>query len=372
VSAAPEFLVVAISGRAIAAAAARAGRRVAVIDLFADDDTRRLAAATVRAAGEPARGFDAGTLAAAAARFPGLPLVPGTGFERDPGLLARIARGRRLLGTPPGAWRALKDPLAFARLLARLGIPHPPTQIVPPADRRGWLAREAGGWGGWHVRPAADAAPAPGRCYQRFVAGRPVAAAFVADGRRARAIDISAQWTAPARGTPFRYGGAAAPAVLPRAVAARLADAAETAAAAGGAVGLGSADFLLAEDGSFVLLEINPRPGATLDLLDRGDPPPARTAFALHLAACEGRLPRAGVMRAGPAMAAAVVYAARSARVPAGLRWPRGAADLTPAGSPLARGTPVCTVTARAPSPGRARAAAGRKALAVLARLDYA
>ncbi|MCC7049008.1 MAG: ATP-grasp domain-containing protein [Alphaproteobacteria bacterium] len=369
---APEFLVVALSGRALAAAAVRAGRRVAVVDLFADIDTRRLAARVQRAAGDPACGFDAEALVRAAAQFPGLRLVPGAGFEHDPALLRRIARGRRLLGTPPAAIARIKDPIAFARLLGRLGVPHPETQLGRPDDPRGWIARRAGAAGGTHVRPAARVEPGPAIYYHRLVAGSAVAAAFVADGRRARVIDLSAQWTAPTRRTPYRYGGAVAPVPMSRAATARLVDAAETAAGASGAVGLGSADFLVDAAGDFVLLEINPRPGATLDLLDRGGPPPSRTAFALHLAACDGRLPASRAVAREPAVAAAIVYADRAAAVPAAMRWPAETADRSPPGTKFCRGDPVCTVVARAATSARARAISDRKALAVLARLDYA
>ena len=50
-------------------------------------------------------------------------------------------------------------------------------------------------------------------------------------------------------------------------------------------VGLNSADFLVDGD-DFRLLEINPRPGATLDIFE----PPKGSLFALHIAACEGEL----------------------------------------------------------------------------------
>lgn len=367
---APEFLVVALSGRTLAAAAARARRRVAVIDLFGDIDTQRLAAPVLRVAGDPARGFDPDALVAAAARFPGLKLIPGAGFEHDPALLRRIARGRRLLGTPPATIGRIKDPLAFTCLLARLGVPHPETRLGRPAELRGWVARKTGAAGGTHVRPAPRADPGPTTYYQRFVAGSAVAAAFVADGRRARVIDLSMQWAAPTRRTPHRYGGAAAPAAIAPAIAAHLVDAAETAAGASGAVGLGSADFLVDEDGGFVLLEINPRPGATLDLLDRHQPPSAQTAFALHLAACNGRLPAARRFDLGPATAARIVYAEHRAVVSPRMRWPAATADRSPPGTRFRRGDPVCTVIARGATALRARAASARKALAVLARLD--
>ncbi len=362
----PEFLVVALSGRALASAAARAGRRVAVIDLFADDDTCRLAVAAVRVAGTLGTGFDAGALLEAARGFPGLPLVPGAGFEHAPDLLGRIARGRQLLGTPPAAVRAIKDPLRFARMLARLGIAHPETSADPPATARDWLTRLRGGAGGEHIKRGVH--PGPERYFQRIVAGTPYAVALLGDGQRARAIAISAQWPDPTRRHPFRYGGAVAPADLPLPVVRRLVDAAEMAGGACGLVGLGSADFLVDATGGFTLLEINPRPGATLDVLDR---PEARGVFALHLAACAGRLPGKGLLR-GPAIAAGVVYAAAKARVPLDMRWPTMTADLEPGGSRLKRGAPVCTVMAEGRTPAWARAALARKALAVQARLDYA
>jgi len=370
ISSGPAFLVVALSGRALASAARRAGRSVAVVDLFADDDTRRLAVDAIRVAGSPRTGFDTLALEAACRRFPGLSLVPGPGFEHAPTLLARIARGRRLLGTPPDAVRAIKDPMRFARLLARLGVPHPETRLDRPARPRGWLTRQQGGAGGEHIRRGVQ--PGADRYFQRVVQGIPYAVALLADGKRARAITVSAQWPDPAPGTPFRYGGAVAPAGLPPAVARRLVDAAEAVAAAAGLVGLGSADFLVNEAGGFTLLEINPRPGATLDILDRPGTPPGRTVFALHLAACAGRLPSRSASLDGPALAATVVYARARARVPRGMRWPALTADLEPAGSQLQHGGPVCTVMAQGATPQRARAAVARKALAVHARLDYA
>lgn len=367
---APEFLVVALSARILASAAQRAGRRVAAVDLFADDDTRHVATEALRVPGGLDTGFDPAALLDACRRFPGLPLVPGAGFERTPGLLARIARGRRLLGTPPATVRAIKDPLRFARLMARLAVPHPEIRLDPPTTARGWLTRLRGGAGGEHIRRGVHRGP--DRYFQRVAPGTPHAVALLGDGRRARAIAISAQWPNPTPRAPFRYGGAVAPAALSEPLARRLADAGETAAGAAGLVGLGSADVLVDADGNFVLLEINPRPGSTLDVLDPPGTPRARTVFALHLQACAGRLPRASLRLGGSALAAAVVFADRACCVPSGMRWPQGSADLNPAGQPIGNNAPVCTVTAHAGTPARARAAVARKALAVQARLDYA
>ena len=52
-----------------------------------------------------------------------------------------------------------------------------------------------------------------------------------------------------------------------------------------GLVGLNSADFLVSADAVW-LLEVNPRPGATLDVFE----PDEGALFAHHVAACDGRL----------------------------------------------------------------------------------
>ena len=56
--------------------------------------------------------------------------------------------------------------------------------------------------------------------------------------------------------------------------------------------GLNSVDFLVADDAVW-LLEINPRPGATLDIFE----PDGGSLFALHVQACGGVLPERVVPR---------------------------------------------------------------------------
>src|SRR5262252_1664416 len=103
------FLVVALSGRALAAAARRAGRRARVLDLFGDMDTRALADACLAVDGSLESGFESAALLRAAERLapaaepPRYGLVYGAGLESLPHSLARLAEGRRLYGNAPAA-----------------------------------------------------------------------------------------------------------------------------------------------------------------------------------------------------------------------------------------------------------------------------
>ncbi|HEU5303250.1 MAG TPA: hypothetical protein VFU40_01290, partial [Gemmatimonadales bacterium] len=168
----PPFLVIAVTGRALAASACRAGHRVVVLDYFADRDTRAVATECRSVAAPGGLRFDRrALLAAARAATLGshcAGLVYGSGFEGHPGLLARLSEGLRLYGNAPAVIAAVRDPRNFFGLLDRLAIRHPEVRLAAPPDRAGWLVKQAGGAGGAHVRPAARRPLRAGGYYQRL------------------------------------------------------------------------------------------------------------------------------------------------------------------------------------------------------------
>ncbi|WP_247893324.1 ATP-grasp domain-containing protein [Azospirillum endophyticum] len=365
----PEMVVVALSARALAASACRGGRRVVAFDLFADADTAAMAHSCL-ALPSPRLSIPGAALrrALAVPELHRLPLVYGAGFEDHPDLLAALALDRPVIGNGAETVKRLKTPMVFAALLARLGIPHPEIAASPPADPGGWLIKRAGASGGAHIRPAASRLPA-GHYAQRRMAGRPVSLLFLADGRRAMPVGFSRQWVAPAAGQPYRYGGAVGP--LPPslcgATGAAMIVAASRITAAVGLVGLNSADFLAGPAG-WCLLEINPRPGATLDLFDR---PPMPSLLDLHLAACAGELAAELPPLAG-CRAAMVVYASAPVPLPDRLRWPDWTADRPRTPALIPAGAPLCTVIADGPDMLEARRLAGRRARGLCLRLALA
>ncbi|HYH17936.1 MAG TPA: ATP-grasp domain-containing protein [Azospirillum sp.] len=364
----PDVIVTALSARALAAASARAGRRPAAVDLFADVDTRQFAAPCIRL---PAAGLrlDADALLAAlsAPALRGVPLVYGAGFEDDPPLLARIAADRPLLGNPAEVVARAKDPFAFAALAASLGIPHPEVLAEVPGRADGYLLKRIGGSGGSHVRPATTGAVPPGWYVQRRVGGHPVSVLFLADGQRTVIVGMSRQWASPAPDSPCRYGGAAGPLRLPERLSGPLSAMVARLAAALGLIGLNSADFLVAGH-AFHLLEVNPRPGASLDVFDREPMPPL---FALHIDACAGRLPERLPSLWG-CRAAAVHYAPAPVRIGGAIRWPAWTADRPVAPARIAPGEPVCTVLADGASVGSARRRAEQRRRYLAERLPAA
>ncbi len=348
-------LIVAASGRALAASAARAGLPVVVLDCFADRDTRALArdSHTIQAPGTFR--FDARVLLGAANRLaPAAPLVYGSGFDGRTTLLARLAEGRRLLGNPPAVVAAVKSARRFFPLLDRLGIRHPEVRYAPPDYPGDWLVKRSGGAGGTHVRRAGTGRLSPGWYFQRFVPGDPCSALFLADGRRGFVIGFNRQWTASqAGGLSFTYAGAAGQLPLPPPLEADLRAKIDSLVSATGLVGLNGLDFLLT-DGAWSALEVNPRPTATMELYDPDFP---RGLLDLHIRAVQGELPEQPVPD-GPARAHAIVLASEAWQVPSDFAFPEWCRDLPGDGVRFSTGDPVCTVHAVAATSDRAGAMA--------------
>ena len=79
----------------------------------------------------------------------------GAGFENRPDLVARLADGRELLGTPPELLAAVRDPWAVGAAARAAGARAPETRSAGelPESRAGaWLRKPRRGGGGRGVR----------------------------------------------------------------------------------------------------------------------------------------------------------------------------------------------------------------------------
>jgi predicted ATP-grasp superfamily ATP-dependent carboligase len=347
-------LIAAISGRALAVSARRGGYLPLVADFFGDQDTAAVAQRHVTLGGELAQGFREHELMEAlehlALQYAPAGIVCGTGFEDRPQLLARLAQRWPLFGNSADKVARAKDPEIFAALCRDCGIAHPRVSLSPPAARNSWVAKRRGGSGGRHVAAASAKEFGEGVYYQSRVPGKPVSALLLANGVSAIVLGFSEQWACPTPRQPFRYGGAVRPAAIASGLAERLAQSACGLAAALSLTGLNSADFMVDGD-DFWILEINPRPGATLDIFEAD----GASLFSLHTGACAGDLPDEPPRLDG-AKASAIFYADRDVIAPQRFEWPNWSADRPNAGIAIKAGEPLCTVHAVAATGVEARA----------------
>jgi predicted ATP-grasp superfamily ATP-dependent carboligase len=349
----PPLLIVARSARLLAQLARRAGYRPFVIDQFADSDTRSAAHAWAQVA--TTRGGDLAPRATVAAiarmlhEFGSMPIVCGSGFERQTHLLARLERSYVTLGTPSAVYARLLDLPDILRRLAARGVASPEVRTSPPRGSRDWLCKRRGGSGGWHVRVWDGAGAGSEEYFQRRVVGCSVSALYLTDSIRCRLVGMC-EHLALRSGSPrpFRYAGACSQIEVPRGVASELTRAGLAVVRELGLRGLVGLDFI-ADGVHLQLVDINPRPTATLELF--GD---AIELFERHLRLCRGEALLYSNPQRRASRAHGVVYATRRWQVPF-ITWPTWIADRPMQGSVVRPGMPLCTVLAAGCTPQIAR-----------------
>jgi predicted ATP-grasp superfamily ATP-dependent carboligase len=353
----PPLLIASLSARSLTRSARRGGYRVLALDCFADVDTCKAAAAVSAIPFDSAGGFQVDAFLREAdklaAREPLAGIVYGSGFEERPELLAGLADKHCLYGNSPETVLRVKKPLHWAATLESLGLKCPGTSSVPPVQPNGWLAKRQGASGGWHVRSAAGAPGGDGWFYQRRIEGPVYSVLFLADGCNAVVIGFNRQWTyGDMGGSGFAYAGAVGNPELPQSVRDEVTSAVSRLSSIFELRGLNGIDFVLARDARPYLLELNPRPTATVDLWDEDW---ADGLVAAHIAACRGELP-GRVPQSARVRGHAIVYAKSALAVSDEWPLPQWCRDVPRIGSRVQAGEPICSVFAEGPDSETAEA----------------
>jgi hypothetical protein len=349
------LIIAGVTTRALAQSAARAGWRVTAIDAFGDRDLRDVATVIQPRIGAAMR-FSARAAAMAGQDIEADAAAYTSNFENYPEAVARLSRGRRLLGNSPDVLEQIRNPITLMRALRRRGFAVPATRATPPAGvfANAWLRKPRRSGGGHGTRLWTGGRVPRSAYLQARIEGTPGSISFLADGRRALPIGISRQLVGE-RGlgaAGFRYCGSILAAtgrpVFPReaeveAVARALAAALTSEF---GLVGLNGLDFI-ARDGVAYPIEVNPRYSASMEMFERASEL-RPSLFALHERACAGKMP-AIMARRRKVSGKAIVFARQDITVRDGRMWHRlGAADLPHEGETIRKGRPICTVFADA------------------------
>jgi uncharacterized protein len=353
------ILLVSVTARMLAELARREGHEVIALDRFGDLDLQRSCPSVSILRDLGGRGGMAALVdAAEGIRAPSV--IYGAGLENRPGLVARLAAGRTLLGCAPHALRRVRDPALLGASLRGAGLAYPHTfsarEAPAGADRtRRWLRKPLRSGGGRGVREWRGGALRQGLVVQERVAGLPCSAAAVADGRSGALLGVSEQLIGRralgARG--YTWCGNLVPPRLAAQERHALTHAAGAIcahlAAAFGLRGLFGVDVVWDGERAWVV-EVNPRPTASLETIEAVH---GVRSFTAHLEACAGRLPPAGTVHSvAEAAGKAVLFATEDLRVPDTRAWAaRGIRDVPHPGEPIAAGHPICTLVATGGAP---------------------
>lgn len=366
------YLIASLSGRALAKSAVRANFPCVGIDAFADRDTRAMALDWAQMPLHGSGKIEFASLEETAGRLcPAdrcMGLIYGSGFEARLDLLSKLAESRHVLGNAPEILDKACSPDKFFALLMQLGIPFPAISFSAPASASGWLVKSSHSCGGTHVRKAGHhVLVQAGNYFQRQVQGDEWSLLFLANGKDMLPIGFNRPMPTPAQAPgAWSYGGSVRQPFGPPDVAHEVLHAAEALTRRLGLKGLNGLDFVVMDSG-WVLLELNARPTATLELWDIHPLPPL---LELHVQACCGSLPDRLPQPEG-SQAIAVVYADKL-RIPQNHQWESWCADLPHAGSVIGASEPVCTVCSHGIDAATAMQVALARSAQVLARLARA
>jgi hypothetical protein len=276
-------------------------------------------------------------------------------LENHPAAVRRLGTGRKLLGNSPATLAAARDWIQLARTVREAGGRTPPTFAASEARSlptgREWLRKPARGGGGSGVAGFVPGAKVrSNELVQERIDGVLGSMSFAADGRRARVLGLSRGLAGDdsfgARG--YRYSGSLFPFRVEPSLLERLEGLAQATTKAFGLVGVNGLDFIV-RDGEPVVLEVNPRYSASMELLERAG---GSNVFETHAAACGGSF------SAGPSrpfttgvFGKAIVWARRDIVAGDTRRWlaRHDVRDLPFPGERIPRGHPVCTVFADGP-----------------------
>jgi predicted ATP-grasp superfamily ATP-dependent carboligase len=331
----------------LAQAAKNTGLKLLVIDLFADLDTQCYAEDFQQIASlaeqdlAPAVDYFIQSYAVNH-------VIYGSGFECFPESLRYLNSRLIVLGNHPDVFARQLDKPAFFSTLDDLSIPYPEVAFSAPACADDWLIKPMRGQGGIGIKHyhANDEAKAP-VYWQKFQAGMPHSVLFLADGQQVQVVGFNSQWPIRLSETQeFVFSGVVNCTDLPDKHKAQVADWLKQMVPAFVLKGLSSLDFIQADDCSYVL-EINPRPSASMQLYDED-------LLVRHIQACEGALGATSVaqslalrgLKSPPQIGYQVVYAEQDLIIPSQFEWPPWCMDLPKPGNMCRAGQPICSIIA--------------------------
>jgi len=337
------ILIVAGSGRMLAQVAKHAGLKPLVIDLFADLDMQGYAE-DFRQIASLAEHDLAIAVDYFVERYVVAHVIYGSGFECYPESLHYLNSRLLVLGNDPDAFARQLDKPAFFSTLDALNIPHPDVVFSAPDCADGWLIKPMQGQGGVGIQRYGGGAVDNSVYWQRFQAGASYSALFLADGQQVQVVGFNSQWSVGLSETlAFVFSGIINNADLSNAHKTVLTGWLKQLVPAFGLKGLNSLDFIFADDCSYVL-EINPRPSASMQLYDQD-------LLIRHIQLSVGatsvaQSSEAGRLKSPPQRGYQVVYAERDLIIPDCFEWPDGCMDLPKPGNMCRAGQPLCSIIA--------------------------
>jgi uncharacterized protein len=337
------IVIAAKSARMLAQAGRNAGMQPLVIDLWGDQDTR-LYAEDIQLIPSMDEAYFRPALEYFISKYLATHAVYGSGFEQHPASLKFMQERLVLLGNHPQVFDRLQDKPAFFSLLEHLGIPYPEVSFHTPKHEASWLVKPTQGQGGVGIRRhRCNEKTGQSSYWQKFQEGELLSVLFLADGKRSQIVGFNQQWTISLNEKDeFIFSGIINSTGVTDQQKQQITGWVRQLVLCLSLKGLNSLDFIQHGQQTYVL-EINPRPPASMQLYDAN-------LFARHIKACQGELLDFQLSQTGFS-AYQIIYAQQDTKIPDGFEWPKNVVDIPIVDSIISKGQPICSIIASGKGP---------------------
>lgn len=335
------LLILAQSGRMLAQSASREGYIVRVADCYGDIDTLQVAEKYLKLPPLD-KIHNEEWLQTIMTLSDGQPcsLICGTGIERFYPLLSQLPSHIKFAGISINSFSQLCEPVNWIALLDQLSFPHPPTVFDNNQSFKGkWLAKSAAAWGGTHIVDAGSAAGRLNIYYQQYIEGISASVVFLANGIDCQLLLFNQQYSRDTRKDDFCLQAITSGLQLDSKQQQFLQQTLQQLTLRLGLSGLMSLDFQISPSGEIFLLEINPRPTSSCQLLP-GDAP----LIDWQLMSSKGVMPELHAELPPKKRILWFCFAPENITIPADFNWPDYCYDLPADGSYIQAGGIICTL----------------------------
>ncbi|MDD2864740.1 MAG: methenyltetrahydromethanopterin cyclohydrolase, partial [Methylococcales bacterium] len=316
------WLIIATSGRMLAQAAKNEGFAMLVIDCFADVDTFNYAKKVIRVDSLTIENL---TFALSQLNhFQIAGVVYGSGFENHVESLYFLEKHFVLAGNSAAIFEQVQDKREFFSALDDLKIPYPQTRFSTPKNSTIWLTKPLMGQGGVGINSQKTEI-----YWQQFCGGKSGSVLFL----NSEIVGFNTQWTYG----DFLFAGISNHSDLSDFQKKQLGLWVQELATHFNLRGLNSLDFIHNENEIFVL-EINPRPSASMQLYDL-------PCFSLHIELTNSITAQIDFS------AYQIIYAPHSLIIPQNFNWSKNCHDLPQNGVIIRKNSPICSMIARGMQP---------------------
>ena len=360
------FVIVSLSSRSLAESATKTNNHVIGLDIFNDLDLLKATKKAFRINQKNGNNeFDNQSLLNTIKKIGNkFPIVYGSGFEDRPEILKKLQKKYTILGNTHRTVAEVKDPRKFFSVLKLLNINYPNIKFRKPKNLNLWIIKKIGGSGGHHVEFANQAnlsrkiESLKGHFFQKFIKGRHYSAHFAASKTGKIMIGFTEQpqttWEKlRKKDNPFLLKRSLYVHNFNRQFVQNISMQIDKIMSHFDLVGLNSIDFIVPKNSKRILItEINPRPGATIDLLERAT---GKNLFNLHIQSIRGEnitRSKKNQKKNKKTWVMEIIYAKRNLRFNQPIHWPIWIKDIPNLRGHsndrvhIKSGGPVCTIFA--------------------------